>query len=219
MPHSTLEVFNLSKAFQKQMLFENVNLQIHSGEICALVGKNGMGKTIFLKCILGYEPFDDGEVTIAGHQLNNREQIRLHSAYIPSDGHDLCDLLTPLEYYRFIIAVYQLPEKETLLYASDLSVQLGIESHLERLMKELSFGTKKKALLLGALLYDPALLICDEIFEGLDQSSVEAVISLFQERARNNRSVLFTTHLQDLLEAVSTVVYRIENNQIMQIAK
>ncbi|TQR46153.1 ATP-binding cassette domain-containing protein [Paenibacillus popilliae] len=219
MPHSTLEVFNLSKAFQKQMLFENVNLQIHSGEICALVGKNGMGKTIFLKCILGYEPFDDGEVTIAGHQLNNREQIRLHSAYIPSDGHDLCDLLTPLEYYRFIIAVYQLPEKETLLYASELSVQLGIESHLERLMKELSFGTKKKALLLGALLYDPALLICDEIFEGLDQSSVEAVISLFQERARNNRSVLFTTHLQDLLEAVSTVVYRIENNQIMQIAK
>lgn len=219
MPHSTLEVFNLSKAFQKQMLFENVNLQIHSGEICALVGKNGIGKTIFLKCILGYEPFDDGEVTIAGHQLNNREQIRLHSAYIPSDGHDLCDLLTPQEYYRFIIAVYQLPEKETLHYASDLSVQLGIESHLERLMKELSFGTKKKALLLGALLYDPALLICDEIFEGLDQSSVEAVISLFQERARNNRSVLFTTHLQDLLEAVSTVVYRIENNQIMQIAK
>ncbi|WP_268626697.1 ATP-binding cassette domain-containing protein [Paenibacillus alvei] len=219
MPHSTLEVSNLSKAFQKQSLFENVNLQIHSGEICALVGKNGMGKTIFLKCILGYEPFDDGEVTIAGHYLNNREQIRLHSAYIPSDGHDLCDLLTPLEYYRFIIAVYQLPEKETLLYASELSVQLGIESHLERLMKELSFGTKKKALLLGALLYDPALLICDEIFEGLDQSSVEAVISLFQERARNNRSVLFTTHLQDLLEAVSTVVYRIENNQIMQIAK
>lgn len=219
MPHSTLEVFNLSKAFQKQMLFENVNLQIHSGEICALVGKNGIGKTIFLKCILGYEPFDDGEVTIAGHQLNNREQIRLHSAYIPSDGHDLCDLLTPLEYYRFIIAVYQLPERETLHYASNLSVQLGIESHLERLMKELSFGTKKKALLLGALLYDPALLICDEIFEGLDQSSVEAVISLFQERARNNRSVLFTTHLQDLLEAVSTVVYRIENNQIMQIAK
>lgn len=219
MPHSTLEVFNLSKAFQKQMLFENVNLQIHSGEICALVGKNGIGKTIFLKCILGYEPFDDGEVTIAGHQLNNREQIRMHSAYIPSDGHDLCDLLTPLEYYHFIIAVYQLPEKETLHYASNLSVQLGIESHLERLMKELSFGTKKKALLLGALLYDPALLICDEIFEGLDQSSVEAVISLFQERARNNRSVLFTTHLQDLLEAVSTVVYRIENNQIMQIAK
>ncbi|SYX83702.1 ATP-binding cassette domain-containing protein [Paenibacillus alvei] len=219
MPHSTLEVFNLSKAFQKQMLFENVNLQIHSGEICALVGKNGIGKTIFLKCILGYEPFDDGEVTIAGHQLNNREQIRLHSAYIPSDGHDLCDLLTPLEYYRFIIAVYQLPERETLHYASNLSVQLGIESHLERLMKELSFGTKKKALLLGALLYDPALLICDEIFEGLDQSSVEAVISLFKERARNNRSVLFTTHLQDLLEAVSTVVYRIENNQIMQIAK
>ncbi|MCG7408530.1 ATP-binding cassette domain-containing protein [Paenibacillus sp. ACRRX] len=219
MTNVLLEVNRFSKSFQNHILLENISLQIHPGEICALVGQNGIGKTVFLKCILGFEAFEDGHVSIAGHPLAERESVRRLTAFIPSDGYDICDLLTPEEYFEFIMTVYQLSQTDTLPLIQELVSRLGVESHLKQLIKELSFGTKKKVLLLGTILYDPMLIVCDEIFEGLDQTSVATVIEIFQERAMNKRAVLFTTHLYHLVESVATTVYRVENNQISLVGK
>lgn len=217
MSNLALSVVSMRKSFENVILLDNVNMRVDYGEICALTGRNGIGKTILLKCILGFEPFDQGDVTISGYRLRAREHIRRLSAYIPSESYSNCDVLTPDEYFHFIINVYNLPLAQSKANIDELAGRLGISDHLNRLIKELSFGTKKKVFLLAALLYDPHLLVCDEIFEGLDQASVSEVIALFKERAKNKRSVLLTTHLHHLVDIVASSVYKIEHNHLTMI--
>lgn len=214
MINNTLSVNSLSKSFGSKVIIYNANLNIANGEICALVGKNGTGKSVFLRCILGYEKIDSGSVLIDGRNIKNRRFIRTASAFIPSETYDFCNLLTPNEYFSFIIAVYNLPRKETEHKILDLSERLGIKTYLNQIIKELSFGTKKKVTLVASLIYHPMLLVTDEIFEGLDQSTVDEVIHIFKGISQQNSSVLLTTHMNQLLEKTASSVYIIENANI-----
>lgn len=219
MSKGILSVHSLTKSYENKMILNKISFHINRGQIYALIGKNGIGKTVLLKCILGFESFDEGSVLINGHKLDDREYIRKVTAYIPSDGYNFYEYLTPNEYLSFITSIYNLSKDKTVKKIAELSERLGITSYRYQIMKELSYGTKKKVLLLGSLLFDPLLLVCDEIFEGIDQPSVNQIILLFKEFIEKGNSVLFSTHQHYLVNSVTTSIYEIENTQIFQKGK
>ncbi|EJQ72226.1 ATP-binding cassette domain-containing protein [Bacillus toyonensis] len=214
-----IQISNLTKIIDKKIIIENANLLINKGEICSLFGLNGIGKSVFLNCITGYMDFDYGEVKINGYDLSERTNIRKYSAFVSSDEYDYLNFLTPNEYYSFVISAFNLNIDQSHQKIEYLSRKLGTSSFSDELIRNLSFGTRKKVVLIGSLLYKPTILICDEIFEGLDQKSVQAVQDVFLEHAKSGCSVLFTTHLYDEALKISNKNYEIKNKQIIEITR
>jgi ABC-2 type transport system ATP-binding protein len=149
-----LQVDSLTKSIQNKLILYDVHLKIYRGEICTLIGNNGAGKSLFLNCILGYEPFESGTVLIDGYDIQNRHQLRKNTAFVPSEGYEFCELLTPNEFFSFLISIYSLPKNESLEKIQVYARYLNIDTQLDELISNLSFGTKKKVLPAKATLED-----------------------------------------------------------------
>lgn len=212
-----LYVRSLTKSINHKVILQECNITIKEGEICSLFGKNGTGKSLFLNCILGYTAFDFGVVKIRNHDIRERQQIRKYSGFVPSDDYSFCKLLTPNEYFSFIQSVFSLSYKETRKKIEYLAEKLAVQPYLDELIENLSFGTRKKIVLIGTLLYDPILLVCDEIFEGLDEQSVREVQDLFLSKKKRGHSILFTTHLYHEAITIADKCYQIVDRKITEV--
>ncbi|MFC4077016.1 ATP-binding cassette domain-containing protein [Salinithrix halophila] len=204
----------LRKSFGNKIVLRDLHFELHEGTTAVLFGKNGVGKSVFLNCILGFLQADQGEVRIDGHPLTDRIHIRNTSAFISSDHQDFLNLFTPREYFSFVQEIYQLPKEEATALIQQWSDDLQVSREMDSLFSGLSFGTKKKIQLIGALLFRPKLLVCDEIFEGLDSDAVNYVIAVFDRRQREGQSSLFTTHIAQYAMKTTSKRYVLEDGQI-----
>ncbi|AMQ22415.1 AAA family ATPase [Geobacillus sp. JS12] len=142
--------------------------------------------------------------------------LRKNSAFVSSDHQDHLQKLTPEEYFEFIIDIYELPADRTTQIYHQLSKELNITKEISVCFSNLSFGTKKKVQLIGAVLHDPPLLVCDEIFEGLDSQAVEWVKRLFTKRKHENKTTLFTTHIFQHALDIADQIYRLEGGCLFE---
>lgn len=210
-----LKIENLSKSIDDKILFENINLSIPYGSICCLIGDNGAGKSVFIDCILGFQTIDQGKIMIANQNINNRKLLRINSGIVSSDHENHLELLNPKEYFELIIGLYNLKNIDIRL--EQLTNELNVNQFLEIPFANLSFGSKKKIQLIGNLLFEPPLLVCDEIFEGLDEKSVQAVKNIFKTRANNKQTTFFTTHIKQEAEDITTIPLMLQDKKIFHV--
>lgn len=130
------------------------------------------------------------------------------------DNQQHIEKVTPKEYFDLIISIYNLDEKTKKEEYLSLAKELNVLDHLDVVFSTLSFGTKKKIQLIGSILYQPALLVCDEIFEGLDYEAVTWVKSYFQKRKDHGDTTLFTSHIMEHVYEISTSTYCLENGKL-----
>lgn len=209
----------MSKSINDRLLFNSVNINIKQGDICCLQGKNGSGKTVFIDCILGFQPVNSGRILLKGKDINNRIHTRRNSGIVSIDHQSHLDLLTPGEFFSLTIDLYGLNRNEAIQYYQELVHILCVEEYLDQQIKYLSFGSKKKIQLIGSLLPQPDLLVCDEIFEGLDKESVEEVKRIFIARSEDNQATFFTTHQDVRNMKALTKLFLLKNKSISLIGE
>ncbi|MED5049249.1 ABC transporter ATP-binding protein [Bacillus siamensis] len=209
-----IRVSNLSKLIDDRVLFDDVNLVVPDGTICCLMGGNGVGKSVFLDCLLGFQPINSGKIFINEIDVNDRVRIRKHTGIVSPDHQEALKLLRPTEYFEIIIEIYNLKNSEKKIdYLIDI---LSVTELIDTAFSNLSFGSKKKIQLIGTLLYNPQLLVCDEIFEGLDEESIEAVKEVFKERKKQGLSTLFTTHIKHEARDIMDYTLLLKNQKIVE---
>ncbi|EPZ39468.1 hypothetical protein C289_0450 [Anoxybacillus ayderensis] len=209
-----LIVNNFTKIIQGKKIFDKAQLCIENGQIVHLGGENGVGKTTFLNCLAGYDTFEEGDIFIEGHNFRTikREVLRELICFVPSSNFSFCDLLTPTEYFLFVRKFFR---KSNHSKEKELIERLCLEPHINKQIFHLSFGTKKKVVFLAALLACPRLLVCDEIFEGLDYNSVEEVKKIILERKKNGYMTIFTTHMKGGVTDMVDRSYIIKEGKIL----
>lgn len=212
-----LKIKNVTKLIDNKILFQNVNFELKQGDICCLYGNNGVGKSTLIDCMLGFQPIDDGEIEIYEKKINNRVYLRQITGIVSIHHQEHMENLTPKEYFNLIIDIYKLEKRNVLHQLNELIQKLNIENFLKTIFKELSFGTKKKVHLIGNLIFEPKLLVCDEIFEGLDENSIKAVKEIFLERAKKLQTTFFTTHITHEAEEIITKRLLLKDKQIIEI--
>lgn len=210
----SIGIRNLNKSFDKKNILDNLSIELKEGMITAIVGNNGIGKSVFLNCLLNYMEYDSGEITFFGHSHDDHIYTRTVTAFVSVDHQGHLNKITPMEYFELVISVYGLPLNQTLDQINLLTKELNVAKELESSFDSLSFGTKKKVQLIGSILYNPKLLVCDEIFEGLDYEAVTWVKNYFNERKEEGLSTLFTSHINEYTEAVADEIYRLKNGKL-----
>jgi cobalt/nickel transport system ATP-binding protein len=182
---------------------------VNQGERVSILGANGCGKTTLLKHLLGVLVPKDGSVKVFGVDPGKEYgKIRERIGVVMQDVDE--QILGPTVYDDILFAPlnYGVERVRAEALAKDVIEKLNIESIQEKIVHYLSGGEKKKVALAGALVMEPALLILDEPFTGLDPTSRRDLIKTLNELNKEKGiSFIMTLHEVDLVPEVTDVLY------------
>ena len=186
---TTLELRDVSKRFPGVLAVDHVSFSAPAGQITGYLGPNGSGKSTTMKMIAGLLEIGSGEILFDGEPI--RRDLIAHKqrmGYVPEEPH-LYAHLSGLEYLTMVAQLRGLPAKRTAERIDGLLSLLTLHSDRHAPISAYSKGMRQKILLAAALLHDPALLLLDEPFSGLDVASALVMRSLIQELARRGKVV------------------------------
>ncbi len=189
----------VSKAFGAQLALDHVDLEIPQGSFVAVMGANGAGKTTLLKVISGLAAPTAGSVTIAGIEMRKAgPKLRALVGVVSHETMLYADLTTE-ENLRFHAKLFGLHDpKEAVKRAVE---RLDVKHVLDKPVRALSRGTRQRVALARALLHDPAVILLDEPYTGLDEAAAASLSELLEELATPERILLLTLH--DVVRALS----------------
>lgn len=204
-----IEVKNLSTAFGKKIVHDDISLDIKKGEIFGILGGSGSGKTVLLRQMIMLDEIQKGNITIFGHAIKNMsprhvEYVKRNWGVLFQFG-ALFSSMNVVENISIMLKEYtKLPQDIIQDIAYTKMHMVGLESHVGKLYpEELSGGMKKRAALARSLALDPDLLFLDEPTSGLDPASAKAFDELIKElRDLLGLTVVMITHEVNTIENV-----------------
>jgi ABC-2 type transport system ATP-binding protein len=210
-----LDVHGLIKAYGPKRAVDNLNLTIHKGELYALLGPNGAGKTTTLRMVAGLVAPDAGTINVFGvDAIANPIDAKRLIAWLP-DEPMLYDKLTAWEYLEFVAGLWRVPTKLAAERAEELLHRLDLWDNRNQRCEGFSRGMKQKAVLAGALIHDPQLLMLDEPLTGLDAAIARQVKDLLRAKVAAGATVILTTHLLDVAERMADRIGIIQNGSLL----
>ena len=197
-----LEIRRLRKVFERPAV-DDLDLTVRAGELYALLGPNGAGKTTTLRMVVGLLKPDAGAISVFGADaLADPIAAKRMIAWLP-DEPMLYDKLSPMEYLEFVAGLWGVEAKAARARAQELLEWLDLWKHRGERCEGFSRGMKQKAVLAGALIHEPRLLILDEPLTGLDAGAARQVKDLLQSKARAGATVILTTHILEVAERMA----------------
>jgi ABC-2 type transport system ATP-binding protein len=201
-----IDVCNVQKSIKGKSILQQADLCLEEGEICALVGPNGVGKTTLIKCILGLAFPDCGKICINGTELQDETRGEILSQiggvlqYPESISHLTIDQLFE-EHFCYL-------DLEPNSNWNAFLNRLGLCVSTEAKISSLSLGMKQRLLLALTLSHKPSILILDEPFNGLDIDGILLIKNIVKDLIKRGVSVLIASHsLPELDDFATKVVF------------
>jgi ABC-2 type transport system ATP-binding protein len=208
----TLELRHVSKRFSGIPAVDDVSFSARAGEITGYLGPNGSGKSTTMKMITGLLEATSGKILFDDEPIE-KDLI----AYKQRMGYEpyLYSHLSGLEYITMVGQLRDLPPKPTASRIDGLLRLLSLHGDRHASISSYSKGMRQKVLLSAALLHNPALLLLDEPFSGLDVGTGLVLRSLIQELAARGKVVLFSSHELETVERVCSHVVILHRGKIV----
>jgi ABC-2 type transport system ATP-binding protein len=199
MASQVLDIQSLSAGYGLRVVLDGISLTLAPGEWYVLLGPNGSGKSTLLDCVVGRLRLSRGNVRIAGHSLIDapfEAKRQLGYGCAP-------EILPPLLTARQCLEVHAAAKDLAAIDGDVLALaeDLKFTPYLEAFVDTLSLGTRQKLSILLALVGNPALIVLDEAFNGLDPASALVVKRHLRERLQQRgAALLLATHSLDIVE-------------------
>ena len=205
---------DVSKCYGNREVLSSVSFNIEARSVCGIMGKNGAGKSTLLNIIHGQQDYQ-GEVSICNQSPKDYKKNHFERLFFLDDNPHIYDYLTPLEYVQFCLETKGIHfyQKEQLL--SDLIHILDLKSAEKSLIKNFSFGMRRKVKLLAVLLSEPQLLLMDEPTLGLDAPSVVVFKRLVVEFAKQGTTIIVASHEPDFLKSICSHILILHDKKIV----
>jgi len=206
-----IEVDNLTVSFGETTVLNNISLSFEENKIHGLVGRNGSGKTMLLKCICGFVLPAGGSIKIDNQQIGKDcdvpENIGIiieAPGFLPNyDGY------TNL---KFLAAIKKQISKEQILQVIE---KVGLDSKSKKHVGKYSLGMRQRLGLAQALMEDPDILILDEPMNGLDNQGVKDIRKVLLELKNQGKTILLASHSREDIEILCDTVHELDHGKII----
>jgi ABC-2 type transport system ATP-binding protein len=193
----------VSRAYGTKEAVRNLSLTIPSGELFALLGPSGAGKTTSIKMLVGLLQPSRGRVCVCGHDVV-RDPRAAHQrlGYVPDEA-ILYDKLSGREFLWFIADMFGMDRTVAAARIEDEITAFELGDFVDDLAESYSLGMKQRLVFAAALLHAPEVLVLDEPMVGLDPRTVRIVKDLIRSRTRDGMTVFMSTHTLAMAEELA----------------
>ncbi|MGB6183402.1 MAG: ATP-binding cassette domain-containing protein [Rhodococcus sp. (in: high G+C Gram-positive bacteria)] len=194
---ATLDIDDLHKRYGTTVALDGVGFTVNPGEVFGFVGSNGAGKTTTMRITLGVLEADSGEARLNGRPIDL--DVRRTIGYMPEER-GLYPKMKVGAQLKYLAELHGLSTSDATAAVAKWTERLGIEHRVDDTVDALSLGNQQRVQLAAALIHDPAVLVLDEPFSGLDPVAVDTMSEVLLEKARAGVPVLFSSHQLDLVQ-------------------
>ncbi len=204
-----IDVQQVEKRFGATTALDGVTFSVGSGELVALIGHNGAGKSTAIKILTGQLLADAGSATVGGRDLAKEPALaREQLGYVPEDPR-LYDYLTAREFLELVIDIRGHGELDYGLQVAALG------EDADRLIREYSQGMRRRTALAAAMVARPQALVLDEALNGLDPPSAARVKDQLREARDRGSAILLSTHVLDTVERLADRVVMLAHGRVV----
>lgn len=212
------EIININHftfSYDTKIILNDINIQVFEGEIVGLLGENGAGKTTLLNCIYGFLGEQKEIKILSSTPCLDNEIIKNNVGFI-EDTPVLLDYLTADQYLRFICKIENISIDKVQNKIDELILKFKLkEEYTNKLLKDYSFGMKKKIHFIGNLIKDNSILLIDEPTNGLDITAIIYLKQIIKNLSQKNKTtILISSHNLDFINAVCNRVLIFNNGRI-----
>ncbi len=200
-------VEHVAKSFGKEQVLRDVNLTIPPGKVLGVVGNNGSGKTVLMKCICGFMRPDKGKIFVNGQQVGRDCDFpdRL-GVIIETPG-----FIPDISGYRNLKILASLKGRIGKKEIMESLVRVGLDPSMKKPVSKYSLGMRQRLGIAQAIMEEPDVLILDEPFNGLDKAGAARMRALFKELKSQGKSMLLASHNAQDIEELCDDVHDMED--------
>ena len=214
-----INVQNVTKSYNKQVILKQINMTVKPGEIYGLIGLSGSGKSTLLRCINGIEKFDSGEIHIENELISYDDSIKSRRIKkrigMIFQNFALLERKTVFENIALPLKCWKEEKNKTENRVKELMEFVGISHIAGKRPSQISGGQKQRVAIARALSLSPKILLCDEATSALDPNTTKSILELLKEINRKlNITVIIVTHEMEVIRSVCDKMSIIENGEI-----
>jgi len=188
--NNAVEVFGLYKNFGKSVVLRDINACFECGKIHGIVGRNGSGKTVLMKCILGFMRPTEGSVSVFGKRIGRDTDFAPDTGMIVETP-GFINTESGINNLKWLIGLQSGKEKDRV---TEVMRMVGLDPSNRKPVGKYSLGMRQRLGIAQAIMERPRLLVLDEPMNGLDNKGVEDMRKLFLGLREEGVTILLASH-------------------------
>ncbi len=205
-----IKINNLTKKFKDEIVLNNINMTLESGNIYGIIGQNGSGKSVLLKIICAFYTPSQGEVLIDNiNYCNGKSFPKNLRALIEKNA-----FLPDISGFNNLKLLAKIENKITDEEINESLKIVNLYEEKDKMFSKYSMGMKQKLGIASALMEDPEIIILDEPFNGIDEESKEKITNELI-KIKNNKIIIITSHIKDEITSLCDHVFEMKNGKII----
>ncbi len=206
-----ITVKNLYKQFNKETVLTNINLELEKGHIYGLVGRNGSGKSILFKCIVGLLNATSGQIIVNNKTIGKGQLPEGMGVLLDKPGFLLH--YTGFQNLKLLASINDKITDEEIKEAISI---VGLNPASKQIVRKYSLGMKQRLGLAQAIMEKPDIIILDEPMNGLDEDGVEDIRELLLDLKRKGKTIFLSSHNSEDINRLCDTVFLIKNGQLVK---
>ena len=207
-----IEVTDLVKKYQDQEVLKKISCTFEKGKITGLIGRNGAGKTVLMKCICGFVIPTEGEIRIDGRKLRGRKEADLTKIGMIIENPAFLEAYTGYQNLAFLARINGIIGKKKIRKTLRMG---GLDPDSRKKVGKYSMGMRQRLALAQAVMEDQEILILDEPMNGLDNRGVEEMRKLLLDFRGQGKTILLASHSQEDIRVLCDKIYEMDQGEII----
>ena len=210
--HSVISVKEVSLTIKKEYILSDVSMELEKGKIYGIVGRNGSGKTMLMKCICGFVKPTAGEITVEGQRIGKDVDFPQNvGIIIETPG-----FIPYYSGYRNLKILAGLRKRIGEQEIRETMKVVGLEGAENKLVRKYSLGMRQRLGLAQAMMEKPEIYILDEPMNGLDNEGVEDMRRIFLGLKKEGKTILLVSHNSEDITVLCDEIYYMDKGKLME---
>lgn len=205
-----IQIKNLSKSFKGITILDNVSIEFESGKIYGLIGRNGSGKSVFLKLLCNFYVPTSGEILYDGLNINEKNIFLPDTRALIEKPSFLPDL-SGVDNLKLLASIQgKIGDKEI----NESLKKVNLFDDKDKKYKIYSLGMKQKLGIAQVLMEDTKVMILDEPFNGIEEKTADKLRNILKEEVKKDKIIIIASHIKEDVFELADVVYKFDDGKV-----